>query len=206
MNKTNRLIYDVEIIKAIPTKEREIDGIEYCNGWGDFEGMGISVIGWKWNQEPVEHCLNAASFFDVLLQLEDIAIDERYLLVGFNSRSFDDKLLDANGLEGITTHYDLLEQVRIAAGFTADFRSVPRGYSYKLDAIAKANGMAKTGSGELAPVMWQQDKHQNVIDYCKMDVEITSAILDLGLEGKLVDPNTGNKLWLASLETIGVPF
>jgi hypothetical protein len=192
----NRLIYDIEIIKAIPTREPQIDGIEYCDGWLDHEGMGISVIGYQYNDEPIDCCLSAASFLDLLISLDD----EEYTLVGFNSRSFDDKLLAANGLEDIQTDYDLLEEVRIAAGFQAHFQSVPRGYSYKLDAIAKANGMAKTGSGELAPVLWQQGKEQQVIDYCKMDIAITAAMLDLGLVGELIDPNTGDKLQLRALE------
>jgi hypothetical protein len=192
----NRLIYDIEIIKAIPTREPQIDGIEYCDGWTDHEGMGISVIGYQYNDEPIEHCLSAASFLDLLISLDN----EEYALVGFNSRSFDDKLLAANGLEDIETDYDLLEEVRIAAGFRAHFQSVPKGYSYKLDAIAKANGMAKTGSGELAPVLWQQGKEQQVIDYCEMDIAITAAMLDLGLAGELIDPNTGDKLQLRALE------
>jgi hypothetical protein len=191
----NTLIYDIEIIRAIPTKDPRIDGIEYCKSWIDYEGMGIAVIGYQWNNDPADYCLNTASFLDLLIGLDD----ENYKLVGFNSKSFDDKLLDAHGLEGITTHYDILEQVRIAAGFGADFRSVRRGYSYKLDAIAKANGMAKTGEGALAPVLWQQGKHQAVIDYCKADVEITAAILNLGLVGELIDPNTEYKLQLAPL-------
>jgi hypothetical protein len=130
------------------------------------------------------------------------AVHIEHCLVGFNSKGFDDKLLAANGLEGIETHYDLLEEIRIAAGFDAHFSSVPKGYSYKLDALAKANGSAKTGSGELAPVLWQQGKKQEVIDYCKMDVEITSKILNLGLAGELIDPNTGDKLKLRNLETV----
>lgn len=188
----NRLIYDIEIKNAIPGRKR-IPGINYCRGWFDYAGMGVAVIGYKWNQESPAHCRDAASFFDLLLELDD----EDYKLVGFNSNSFDDKLLAAHDLEGITTHYDVLEEVRIAAGFGASFKSVPRGYSYKLDVIAKANGFSKTGDGSLAPILWQQGKHSQVIEYCKNDVEITSKILDLGLAGELIDPNTGKKLQLA---------
>jgi hypothetical protein len=32
-----------------------------------------------------------------------------------------------------------------------------------------------------------------------MDVKITKAVLDLGLEGELIDPNTGNKLKLRDI-------
>lgn len=191
----NRLIYDIEIIKAIPTKEPRIEGIEFCKSWTDYEGMGIAVIGFKWNDEPARFANNVDEFVDIKMIFDTWP----HQLIGFNSRSFDDKLLAAHDLEGITTDYDLLEQVRIAAGFKAHFQSVPRGYSYKLDALAKANGMAKTESGAMAPVLWQQGEHDRVREYCKADVEITSAILDLGLAGELIDPNTSNKLQLASL-------
>jgi hypothetical protein len=38
-------VFDLEIIKAIPPKDAadRLDGIEYCNGWTDYQGMGISV-------------------------------------------------------------------------------------------------------------------------------------------------------------------
>jgi hypothetical protein len=126
--------------------------------------------------------------------------DEDYKLIRFNSRSFDDKLLAACGLEGVTTHYDSLEEIRIVAGFKANFQSVPRGYSYSLDAITKANGFAKTGDSAIAPILWQQGERQRVIDCAMVDCGVTSTILDLGLTGQLIDPDTGNKLLLKGLE------
>ena len=115
------LIYDIEIEKAIPTRQL-IKGIDYCAGWSDYENMGIAVIGYKWSHEDVaSYTTSAEGFLDMLMQYDD----EYYHLVGFNSRNFDDRLLTANGLEGIETDYDLLEQVRIAAGFKAGYKSVP---------------------------------------------------------------------------------
>lgn len=39
------LIYDIEIAKAIlGPKEKPMPGVEYCQGWTDYVGMGISVI------------------------------------------------------------------------------------------------------------------------------------------------------------------
>jgi hypothetical protein len=70
-----------------------MDGIDYCGGWTDHGGMGISVIGYQWNNEEPRHCL-----------------------------------------------------------------------------------------------------------YCLNDVKVTTAILELGLAGELIDPNTGKKLRLAPLE------
>lgn len=187
------LIYDIEIAKAIPGGER-IEGIEYCQGWEDFEGMGISVIGYQFGEESPEFALSLEEFFDELQ-----FIDEPYCLIGFNSKGFDDLLVAANGCF-LATDYDLLEEIRLAAGHKSH-RSVPKGHSYRLDAIAKANGMAKTASGELAPVMWQRGQRQEVIDYCLMDIKITKAMLDLGLAGELIDPNTGRKLQLREIDS-----
>lgn len=80
-----------------------------------------------------------------------------------------------------------------------DWQDTPVGYSYALDAIARANGMAKSESGAFAPEFWQEGKYLQVIQYCLNDCEITRKILLLGLEGKLVDPNTGSYLKLAPL-------
>jgi hypothetical protein len=206
----DRLIYDLEIIKAIPDKRQPlIDGILYCDSWVDYKGMGISVISNKFNSLATE-CDNSALDFYCKTTIIELHVGD-ICIVGFNSKSFDDKVCNANipdsekeiiGDNPIKTDYDLLEQIRIAAGFQAHFQSVPKGCSYKLDALAKANNMAKTGSGELAPIMWQQGDKDGVRAYCAMDVEITSGILDLGLAGELVDPNTGKKLQLASLEEV----
>ena len=39
------IIYDCEIIKAIEDKKHpRIEGIEYCDGWKDFTGMGLACV------------------------------------------------------------------------------------------------------------------------------------------------------------------
>lgn len=191
----NYLVYDCEIVKCIPDRNNPNNpDLEYCEGWHDHAGMGVSVIGFYSSKVDRTDFVpgNALSYFEKLAARHD-------RIIGFNSRGFDDKLLTANGI-GIRTHYDLLEEVRIAAGFEADYQSVPKGFSYSLDAIARANGAAKTGSGVLAPQLWQQGKFQEVIDYCLNDVRITHELLILGLEGRLKDPNTGASLQLKKID------
>lgn len=40
------VIYDIEIIKAVPDRKfPRSEGVEYCAGWDDHAGMGVSVIG-----------------------------------------------------------------------------------------------------------------------------------------------------------------
>jgi hypothetical protein len=123
--------------------------------------------------------------------------------IGFNSKAFDDKLLASNGAP-VQTDYDVLEQIRISAFGSNRWEDTPEGYSYSLDNLAKANGMKKTGSGSLAPKLWQDGREQEVIDYCLNDCRLTRDLLLLGLEGKLIDPNNGNLLKLAGLEEVSL--
>ena len=196
------LIYDCEIVKCIPDRKRFNDPTyQYCKGWGDFEGMGISVIGFS-HEDHTNYLIADPSIDGDFEMLQDFAaLASHHIIVGFNSRNFDDRLLAANGVN-VATDYDLLEEVRIAAGYSADYRSVPAGHSYSLDAISRANGAAKTGHGALAPQLWQDGKHKEVIDYCLNDVVLTLKILQMGLEGQLVDPNTGKKLTLRPVSKI----
>lgn len=187
------LIYGCEIINCIPTREPMDDRYTYCKGWEDFEGMKISVIGAYQSDFDRYGC-----WIDPGMTRCRDYIYVTKIIIGFNSKNFDDRLMTANGMP-IETNYDILEEVRIAAGWEADYRSVPRGFSYRLDDIARANGMAKTGSGALAPMLWQDGKQQEVIDYAINDVKITKAILDLGLAGELIDPNTEKLLQLNPL-------
>lgn len=180
------LIYDCEISRCIPSKGARCTGYEYCDGWSDFENMGVSVIGWGWLDDPsVNAALSVAEFQEVSISADAVA--------GFNSKSFDDNLMAANGLS-ISTDIDLLELVRLAGYGSSRWEDCPDGWSYGLDAIAQANGTAKTGSGALAPQWWQDGDRQKVIDYCKQDIAITRDMLRLGLAGKLVDPNTNEFL------------
>lgn len=187
----NVLIYDAEIEKCIPPKDGKLDPrFSYCKGWRDFEGMGISTCSYgylysddftvfAWDDEEarqrfVEEALNA-------------------FMSGFNSRAFDDLLMAAHGVS-ITTRYDILEEVRIAAFGSPRWQDTPKGCSYSLDAITQANGMTKTGNGARAPELWQQGYRQDVLDYCGNDLVIERAVMRLLFDGKLVDPNTGRYL------------
>lgn len=199
-NAPSYLIYDCEIIRCIPDGSTRRPDLEYCEGWNDFGNMGISVIGFysSLNGNTAKTLTDATP---ELSNFKSWAATARYnhdFVIGFNSRGFDDRLLLANDIV-LNTDYDLLEEVRIAAGFTASYTSVPKGRSYSLAALALANGERKSGSGELAPVLWQEGKKQEVIDYCRHDVEITFNLLRLGLSGQLRDPNTDEKLTLRQL-------
>lgn len=210
------LMYDCEIINLIMNVREPIDRrYSYCGGWRDFEGMGISVVG-TWRNYDLryhrERCItlprplgkyeafvNSSNVIGLsLFALYEFDYLQRLLwgadvVVGFNSIAFDDKLMCANGLE-VTTTYDLLCETRIAVGQPPHYtRGVTTG-GYSLANLAQANGMTKTGTGALAPMLWQDGKKQQVIDYCLNDVKLLHDLYWRKQNGMLRDPVSGKLL------------
>lgn len=185
MSNPSILVIDCEIVNMIPDKKKpKIDGLMYCEGWGDYVGMGISVIGTYsyLTNEYVAYTEKDFELFKKILRSYDVLSGD--IIAGFNNVSFDYPLMAAHGLYVLDVlDYDIYREVKKAA------KAGKFDPGYNLDAIAKANGLSgKTGHGEFAPKLWQEGKHQEVIDYCLQDVRITKEILDLIIAGKLRNP------------------
>ena len=179
------IILDVEIKKAILGRNgTPIEGIEYCQGWRDFAGMGIACV-----------CT-----YDITTHLSRVFLEEdlaelvAYLqdkpTAGFNTKRFDLPLLEANGVDRSALedpHYDILEEIWLALGLNPD-KFNPRTHGgWGLDAVCQATlGIAKTGHGALAPVWWQQGKRGKVIDYCLNDCHMEGSLLRHVLEAGIV--------------------
>lgn len=199
------IIYDCEIIKCIPPKDGvKNDQLQYCDGWHDHEGMGISVIGaYDYVTGQLKAYVSEGMMFGGLLEMSDFQSFEdlacqRDLVIGFNSLGFDDKLCRANNIV-IETNYDLLCEVRVASGQPAKYVKGKTKAGYNLDALATANlGKAKTGHGALAPELWQQGKYHEVIRYCLNDVMLTKQLFDK--RASLIDPTNGSELCLREPE------
>jgi hypothetical protein len=199
-------VYDLEIIKAIPSGDR-IPGIEYCGGWTDYAGMGISVLSYVVLELDQNGFIGEIPEPDYVLGDSFGRIAQKTFpltdhVVGFNSLNFDDKVTSACG-RGITTTYDLVEEIRLAASNGRSRKRTPKGFSYKLGFIGENNGVLKTEDGAMAPILWQRGERQRVIDYCRQDVFATARLLQLGLSGRLLDPNTGQYLKLRPLTEDG---
>lgn len=193
------LIYDIEIEKGIrpsdPTKI--IEGIQYCDGWRDFDNMGISVIcGYSYIDQNCKVWLgeNLADFAE--------EYNKHSVVVGFNNYAFDDKLLSANGVNPYRLNpagFDILRAAWQSLGLDPD-NFVPATHGgLGLDAFAQANlGLRKTGTGENAAILWQQGQKSKVINYCLNDVKLTKLLFDkIVWSGYLYNPkNTEQKLWL----------
>lgn len=192
------IILDCEIVRCIPSADgSKTEGLDYCQGWHDFIGMGLSVcVAYDyWTAQYRVFCQ------DNLANLQDL-IDRSSTVVGFHSVKFDGPLLAANGINIPThKHYDLRQETLIAAGKNPDApHNENRGYS--LHSLCVANGLpGKTITGELAPVMWQRGQYGRVIDYCISDVHKTVSLFqklfDTGMY-TLIDPVTTQVLSLRS--------
>ena len=180
------VFYDLEIINS-PIPMAQFPHVKHCKGWKDFEGMGVSCVGFALGRQT-PRCEEWPS-----RAFHDLATDPEYRLVGFNSRGFDDSLLKANGLA--VESLDFLDMIRMSAFGSTDWRDQPHGYSYSLDKMAKANlTYGKSGEGQLATVLWQEGRKAEVMAYCANDVALLQALFFRFIEGDLIDPNTGHRL------------
>lgn len=188
------LIYDLEIINAIPPKAgsgfQHEEGITYCAGWHDHDHMGISVlVAFDYLTQDVRvFCQDNLALFQRL-------VDQRDVVAGFNSIEFDNQVCAANGIHvPVAKSYDLLREIWAAHGLGPTFRSRTHG-GFGLDACAQANGLAgKTGHGALAPVQWQRGEIGTVVDYCIQDVLITKRLLAKVMHGTFICPKTFHTL------------
>jgi hypothetical protein len=185
------ILYDCEILKGIPGKELRLPGIEYCQGWDDFEGMGLACIG-VYDMDTHQSRIFCQDNFEVFQRL----VDQAAVIIGFNSLGFDNRLCAANGLlVPDERSYDLLVELWRAAGLPDHF-VYPDSAGFGLDAVCRANGIGtKSGHGALAPVLWQQGKIGEVLDYCLHDVWLLLKLIErVILVGELLDPRDASQV------------
>jgi DEAD/DEAH box helicase domain-containing protein len=182
------LIYDIEIAKMIPSKDREPEfGLEYCAGFDDFANMGIALIGVH------DYVADQSRLFGQH-ELEEFKelISKHDVLVGFNNIRFDNQLLAANGVNiPETICYDILVEMFNQFG--------GRRSGCKLGDVARVNfGVGKSGDGADAPKLWQKGFFGKVADYCLHDIRLTKKIVDRILrQGWIVNPiNPERRLYL----------
>jgi len=185
------LIYDLEILNAIPPKnpQDEFFGMDYCEGWHDHKGMGISVI-CAYDCLMETYRVFCEDNWHGLLPL----LNERAVLVGFNNINFDNKVLRANNIPVDDEKcFDILREIWKADGLGPEYETHSHN-GYSLDDCARANfGFRKSGNGALTPIHWQEKKIGSVIDYCLRDVFLTKRLYDkITNLGKIKHPKNPN--------------
>ena len=115
------VVYDIEIVKAIPDKADlglQLEGVQYCKGWHDYENMGISCI-CAYDFVEDRYRVFCEGNFHEFFQL----VAKRSTLVTFNGVGFDNKVIrfyDKNDQMPIGGHYDILREIWIVNGFNPD--------------------------------------------------------------------------------------
>jgi hypothetical protein len=204
-------VFDAEIKKRI----------EDCsNGWNSHDEMGISVL------VIFDYATMRYRVFDDKNAQEAINLLFNYdLVVGFNTVGFDWKLIKASWPNeilartkqvqdapgggppiidpyGRASHdFDVLREIWLSLGLNPD-KFVPSTHGgYKLDDVAwDTIRMRKTANGALAPVMYQQGRIAELIDYCIEDVRIERTLFEFALKhgyvvrGNRAIPITGSTL------------
>ncbi|MGI9306115.1 MAG: hypothetical protein ACR2P5_02300 [Gammaproteobacteria bacterium] len=183
---------------------------DLATGWSNKAALGLSVGAYH------DYRTGSVTVFDragIVATMAHFLIPD-YLIVSFNGISFDGPLMrgivrreaaadgSLNPLErGNREHicdsfkalmagsYDILAEI---------WRADPDSKFVKglngLDAILKANDLPpKTGDGALAPKLWQEGKRDEVIQYCKDDVERTRQLFELVCKHQGLVRRTGGR-------------
>lgn len=180
--KAGAVMYDVEIISAIPEPGvMRIPGIHYCGGWEDYEGMGISVV-------TVYDFVTSSWLVYLADNLGDLKtlINSRNVIMSFNGIRFDNNVMAANGIHiPPNKNYDLYRAI-------SDTQPPGHKAGFSLNNMLQANGIeAKSGLGSDAPRQAQQGEWGNLITYCLGDTQKQVYLLRMACAGTMKNPKNG---------------
>lgn len=164
----NIVVFDCEI-------ENDVDGKVVT--WDRKDLMGFSV-GCLFDYQTGDWHVY---FKDDIRRMAD-RLNRADLCVGFNILGFDNELIRAQGGDLLPDdqlkHYDLLLESRRAIGWTPEQR-FPKGM--RLDDHLEATfgkGFMKTEDGAMAPKMWRDGRHGEVVSYCLADVRREKTLFE----------------------------
>lgn len=140
---------------------------EEVGGWHQAERMGVSIAVLYDSKSGEFLYYKEKDIADFMARLTSFD-----LVVGFNSRRFDNRVLSAydDGAAARLPMLDILEEVKRHLG-----------YRVSLDALSvNTLGVAKSGSGLLA-LQWFREGRLNLLaEYCRKDVELTRDLFLFG--------------------------
>ena len=181
------LTFDLEIKKAIQSKgEPKQTGIEYCDGWGDYNGMGISIacayLDWE----------KRYKFYDED-NLDDLIADfaQADLITGYNIFGFDVPLLKATLVKR-----GFPEKTGMAGKCYDIFGDIKKSTDAKgctLDNIVKATlNKGKSGEGKDAPALYQRGRFALLSSYVCRDVQLEHELFIYAqVTGEVEHPEKG---------------
>lgn len=172
-NTPNRVVFDIETKKTF----------DEVGGYQNTHELGVSYLGvYSYSQDKL-----FGFFEEDLDQLEAILIKEQPMLIGFNSISFDNTVLQPyfSKLDLSTLpHLDILKEVEVALG-----------HRLKLDSVAEGTLHTKKSGDGLDAIRWfREGDYDSLVKYCLDDVAITRDVYEYGRRhGKLWYPTGGDR-------------
>ncbi len=153
-----RLVYyDVETQKKA----------EEVGGWEHADKMLISIAvtlaeeeGFKvWHEKDIPDMIRYINGFD--------------LVVSFNGDNFDSKVI---------SHYGDISTMQKKSFDVAQFLSAKLKHRIRLESVAMATlNSGKSADGLAALQWWKEGKIQEIIDYCKQDVQVLRDVVEYGI-------------------------
>jgi len=146
---------------------------EDVGGWHNKHLMRVSVAVVHDALEGTTRCFRESEVEELITYLE-----KADLIVGFNVRSFDYKVLSAYTAKdlGRFPTFDLLDDIKERVGFRLS-----------LDHVAiHTLGEGKSGDGLQAVAWFKEGKMEELEKYCKKDVEITRRLFEFGCKNGFV--------------------
>ncbi len=140
-------------------------------GWHRADRMGISVA---ILYDSVSDSFKTYLEKDIPNLIRDLQTFD--LVVGFNNKRFDNKVLSAYSVFNLATlpTLDIMEKI-----------SNRLGYRLSLDRLAEHTlGIKKSANGLQALQWYKEGKMEEIISYCRQDVKITRDIFLFGLENR----------------------
>lgn len=162
--RTDTLIYDIE------TKH----SAEEVGGWNNSHKMGISaavIYSFEKDEYEVYEEHQADSFISRL--------EGAKCIIGFNNIGFDNKVITGYRMPDFSKVlvFDMLSDVRTRTG-----------RRFSLDNLAGATiGAAKSADGLQALQWYKEGRMEEIIEYCKKDVEVTKNLFLHGAERGFVN-------------------
>ena len=136
-------------------------------GWHRADKMGVSVVV-LYDSGPDELFVYRDDEIDALVD----RLRELDLVIGFNNKRFDNRVLSAYTsfeLDNLPT-LDMLEEVKNRLG-----------YRISLDGLAESTlGTGKSSDGLMALQWYKEGRIDKIIEYCSKDVEITRDLFLFG--------------------------
>jgi len=168
-----------KIARAVPPARFAVFDVETkrsaaeVGGWHRAERMGISVaVLYDSDSDSFKTYLEK----DVPELISDLKTFD--LVVGFNNKRFDNKVLSAYSLFNLASlpTLDIMEQIKNRLG-----------YRLSLDRLAEHTlGLKKSADGLQALKWFKEGRIDEIISYCRQDVKITRDIFLFGLENRFL--------------------